>query len=62
MNANSTHPDAKPRDERERDETIWQWSPAGDRFCLTTANGTLIAKGLTKETARRLCLAHNARL
>ena len=56
---NTTPPDAKPIEQRERDETIWQWCPMGARFCLTTANGTIIASGLTMETARRLCVEHN---
>ena len=60
VNANSTHPDAKPREQRERDDTIWCWSPLADGKCiLTTANGHIIATNLSGETARRLCQEHN---
>lgn len=60
INANSTHPDAKPREERERDDTIWCWSPMENgRFILTTANGFIIAANLSSDTARRLCVEHN---
>jgi hypothetical protein len=62
INANSTHPDAKPRAERERDETIWQWCQIGSRFGVTTANGSIIAVGISSDTARRICRAHNATL
>jgi hypothetical protein len=56
---NTTHPDAKPRDERERDDIVWGWYPMGARFCITTANGTLIASGFSKEAALRICREHN---
>jgi hypothetical protein len=56
---NTTHPDAKPREQRERDETIWCWSPMGNRYCITTANGYHIANVNSADTARRLVNEHN---
>lgn len=51
--------EAKSLAERQRDDIIWCWSPMGSRYCLTNANGFIIASGLSMETARRLCVEHN---
>jgi hypothetical protein len=55
---NITHPDAKPREQRELDETVWQWAPCGPRFCVVTANGTMIVRGTTKRMAQAICAEH----
>jgi hypothetical protein len=55
---NTTHSDAKLREQRELDETIWQWAPCGSRFCVVTANGRLIVRGTTKRMAQAICAEH----
>lgn len=59
MSNNATHPDAKPLAERERDEILWSWAPMGERYCVTTCNGTHIANVNSSETARRIVTEHN---
>ena len=56
---NTTHPDAKPREQRDLDDIVWFWTPFGARFGLITGNGETLATGLSKETAKHLCREHN---
>ena len=61
MNANSTHPDAKPRDQREHDELVWFHDQTdATHFCIVNGNGFVVAEGLSFDVARHLVRTHNA--
>lgn len=58
---NITHPDAKPRRERERDALRWYYHPSTGGYALIVdGNGELVGhSAIKKQTAKEIVHLHN---
>jgi hypothetical protein len=67
INANDTHPDAKPLADRERDDIRWgiaSFNPIhrGSAVFIVTMNGDDVAGPMNRDMAREIVRRHNATL